>query len=395
MFIINLRKLLNVLFFLLVIMTLSVFRIREYGNESLDYQIILKLITWSSFGGVAILLAIKKGFFKLSTQEFSSLILFFYLLFSAFYSSNIQRTVTMAAIFLFFWIGLKIYTDINPRAFVMDKVINSLFLFLILSIVIYFAIPELGRQGLWIGNDFIYSNRMTGLSGGANSLGEIAGYFCLFCIWKLENHQRKKLIWRYLVFLAIGLAILLASWNKMGIGSFIIGCLILKSKNTPFFLLAGLLLASIVGLILAVFGINSLASSLSRYGDAQEVLSFTGRLYIWPVVLEAITNSPFFGNGFGVMFATNDSSAVGFVAAHAHNLILQCLSTIGILGLSLFLITIYYSYKSAFLKADFLVLSVLTVGLIRGLTESGLFMGSPNVSLIIWLIMVFLSSRSA
>lgn len=397
----DIRKYFKLFFALALFTTISVFRIREYGSANIDYQILIKTISWLSFGGLGIVVLARYGWQKIHASEAFSLMLFVFFLISFSYSSLPSRTFIISIMFIAIWIGLRSFVNIFTTNQVLAQTKLVLLIFLLASVFVYLFIPELGRQGTWFAGKYIYSFRMTGLSGGANGLGEVASYFSLLCFWDIITQRNCPRPWgRWLLF-AFGIILLFASWNKMGIGSTIIGLLILNyntspnKENTFKFVSLTIIVIVIAFSIIWGVGVQGVSQFISRSGDAQEVLSFTGRSYIWPIVLQAIQEKPILGSGFGTLSIASEGDVIGFVAAHAHNIILQALSAVGIVGLLLFALSTVLTAHLSILRKNYLVLVFLIVGLLRGFTESGLFAGTPNMSLFAWLIAIFLAVKPA
>lgn len=122
--------------------------------------------------------------------------------------------------------------------------------------------------------------------------------------------------------------------------------------------------------------------SLSRSGSADEITSGTGRTSIWSVAIYLIFEKPFLGYGFASTLQIFDEQVarVGFKVASAHNMILQILLSVGILGALLFFIALLIkTYTAAMNKNAFIICGILFI-MIIGLTEATAIQGTANAS---------------
>jgi O-antigen ligase len=80
--------------------------------------------------------------------------------------------------------------------------------------------------------------------------------------------------------------------------------------------------------------IQDLLMSVSRSGDASEVLTLTGRTDLWSFVLGKVAERPLFGYGFNSAETVLSRDWYGNADAgySAHNVLLQSLLTVGIVG---------------------------------------------------------------
>ena len=131
-----------------------------------------------------------------------------------------------------------------------------------------------------------------------------------------------------------------------------------------------------------------LLTSISRHGDPQEVLTLTGRTYIWPAVFEAALQRPFTGYGIGVtsIAIPELSHQIGYSPAHAHNLLLQAFFSVGFLGFILIFFSCVYNF---FYRTDNKLSNAMMVYiLITSLFEASFLSGVASISLIPFLYMI-------
>ncbi|MGE5504552.1 MAG: O-antigen ligase family protein [Actinomycetota bacterium] len=164
-----------------------------------------------------------------------------------------------------------------------------------------------------------------------------------------------------------------------------------------------LMLPSLAGLLILVLGAESLAGlsrvlpsdileDFARSGSAHEILTLSGRLYIWPYVLERIQEAPWFGHGHAAgMILFN-----GFTAwriTHAHNGFLQSLLYVGIVGTT-FLVAALAWQIAAFLARPSMVRDVFMLNaLILCITEQSMVANMPSRTALLWMIAAAMASQ--
>jgi O-antigen ligase len=103
---------------------------------------------------------------------------------------------------------------------------------------------------------------------------------------------------------------------------------------------------SVYAFALYLINYSSLADRIRDMQYDKGVLSLTGRLMIWQYALEMWSKNPWIGKGLDAWFskaAVEDSIRfLGWAVPHAHNQLLQVLSTTGLIGLGATLLWILY-----------------------------------------------------
>jgi O-antigen ligase len=136
--------------------------------------------------------------------------------------------------------------------------------------------------------------------------------------------------------------------------------------------------ACIAGLTL-VFGLglaprfDEILGSVSRSGDASEILTLTGRTELWAFVWNKFTDRPLFGYGFNSAEAVLSRDWYGNADAgyNAHNVILQALLTTGIAGTIPLLVAItVLTYRWFTVRGQSLSSYLIPYVLILGATEA-------------------------
>ena len=244
---------------------------------------------------------------------------------------------TIFAMFLFIRFNIAQFIEI---------IIYTLFIICILSIYICVFNPALG-----IHSDIFHNESWRGVFAHKNILSRSIGLAIIFQIVYIFDYKKNN----YTTVIAIGsivLSILLMYFanGKTGIlGVFFTIFLVYpllrfkylfdRFKNTKW----TIIISSFVISIILIFIISTNMLLIINAVGGNETL--TGRVLLWPLVLEMINESLYFGYGFKAFW---DSSAafeilnfINWLPPHAHNGYLDILLDFGIIGLFLFILIIF------------------------------------------------------
>jgi O-antigen ligase len=311
------------------------FRSREIGEAGLDWQNGLKLVIWLMVLGISL---IKIGTYR---HLFRSKTILAFLIFSllailsSIYSSVPAYTAACA-------IGLLSY--LLFACFVAARVSErAILLTCSLTLAAYFAVTWLyaaAAPGAAFlppyGEREIY--RLFGLSSHPNMLAmEGACFFALLLPAAFRGYIGHRWVW---LLGLLGAATILATGSRtsaLAIGVSLAVVWIRAARLMPGLLMAVAVVGA-VALLASGLGvlpdIDSALGSVSRTGDANEVLTLTGRTELWSFVWDKFMHKPWLGYGFNsteLVLAKdwygNADSGVG-----AHNTLLQSLLTMGCLG---------------------------------------------------------------
>jgi len=367
----------------------AVFRVRDYSDKDIDFQIVAKLLV---FGVLLVYSLINAQFVFFDKRRLSSQIIMFLLLYflvTTFWSeSSLYGLLSMVSMFSYFlFIGVVI-RKFGPGV-LFDAFLSSAILFFLLSFAAYFLIPELGKISYWEYGVYVDGGRMSGIAGSANNLGRYACFAFVICFFMYLNGGRSRTI--YLVGVLSILALLL-SVNRSSMLMLALGVSILAfRKSISIYYYCAFLFGVFSLFVLFIFP-DEILRIFSRSGEMEEIFTFTGRTNIWRVVLEIIAERPFFGHGYGsgVSLLSNYIDEIGFSPSHAHNLFLQILLYGGYVGLFVFIFSIGVIVKSSSTYKKMCVFLIFFV-VYNGLLESGAFGGVVNITSVALFISVFLS----
>jgi exopolysaccharide production protein ExoQ len=140
------------------------------------------------------------------------------------------------------------------------------------------------------------------------------------------------------------------------------------------------LLCVVVAAVLMISLDSQILAIFARSGDADELLTGTGRSFIWELSWGLIKKAPILGYGFNSTFTIFMDEAyllagdVGvYIFPHSHNLVLQLLLYGGIIALVLFVLPIVSIIAIAIKARDPRIAALLACYLSFTMTEPGGF----------------------
>ncbi|MCE2572805.1 O-antigen ligase family protein [Motilimonas eburnea] len=326
------------------VFSLFVFRIREYGSSDVDFQIVFRLVAWFGGSTIAALYFYKFGFKVVSNHE---LLLISFLLLALImlpFSMLPFRSFVVLLSYTSFYLYIKYVKSRFGDEYLLYSVSVAFFLVICSSYFYYVALPDLGRHIYWL-NDVLYvSPRMSGVFSTSNAMGGFCAVYGIFLIYSYKQGVLKKNF--FVVAFVLCLIALLLSNSKTALASFLISSLFLFKRNKliSFLLLLGSFTFLTI-LVYAIYDFTGFLTSISRHGDPEEVLTFTGRTYIWPAVWDMALERPLSGYGIGVtsLAIPTLADSIGYTPAHAHNLALQAFFSLGLGGLICIIAILIYN----------------------------------------------------
>lgn len=370
-----------VLVFAAVFLIDIVFRVRDYQDKGVDFQVILKLALWGLIGLVAIVHARRWLGGVLTPSHIPWIMFLIWLPFTATVSSVPAYSAVAAFSILAYAIFCTYIFATLDHVEIFAAMVAAIVIFCTISIAMYFAVPEFGRYVYWLNEQRYVSGRLSGVAGSANNMGRIAAFgLLLLGLYAREFSAYSKL------------ATLIAA-IVMG------AALVMTNSRTSMAMLAAILSAVYVlrwrRLYIAVFAISIVLVStamlipagdeavklISRSGNIDEVTSMTGRTDIWYAVLKLAEEHPVTGHGYAssIFVLPQYERQVGFLTSHAHNLMLQLLLTTGWIGVILFSLAVACVAIRAMIFGDRVVLALLSFVFLNGVTESSGFTTLANI----------------
>jgi len=367
--------------FVFAFVTDGAFRIRDPGDIGLDWQNGMKFLLWG-------------GAFLIGVCQWSRIrplltrgpllwatIYVCYALLSSLYSAAPFYSFTTAfgllAMLLF---GVALATRLTPRQMLLTFAV-SLWIFTLLGWVVYYEIPALGRSPFITAENTLIE-RICGLAGQANALGCILAVLLttVFLLWE----RRLASLWLTLPMAATAVVTLMSADSRTALLAFCFGVAAVMIRRSVWSMggtLLGIATAALAVLGMPLRDFFNLLGGISRSGDPTEFFTLTGRTEIWAYAWEKIVLAPWFGYGYNSskFILPNFSGLPGLQVDEAHNMLLQNLLAVGIVGtvplvcMLVHMLVDYFRHPSAGRDA------YLFINLVWGITVAGAMGSTPTV----------------
>jgi O-antigen ligase len=375
---------------------MTFWRVRDYSDKSVDAQVLFKVL------GIGVSLAIPiaamvAGRLRVTHRVHIAWLLFLgSLMLTSVYANSPQLALLYTAAFIGCFLFAIWLNQLFGETNVAIVLIATIGLIAIISLVVYYVNPELGRMHAWLGDEFGANDRIRGIAASPNGLGSMTAFGLILSMlyFGSASPQQRAIM---LAAAPFELACLVMSDNRTGMLMLLIAPVAMAARrgNRAFNLLL-LALAGGLSLTVLVLAPDLVFGSVSRTGEAGEVTSGNGRALIWSVVLELIGQQPLFGHGYGsATFILPQDSRLFSVAAHTHNLYLEILFSGGVVALSLFIVALAVTFYDGLRNHCFGPLLIISFFLLRGIFEPAPFGGAPTYAGYVFFIMVaFVAARS-
>lgn len=381
-----------ILVFVTVFLLQAVFRVRQYDDKGIDFQVVLKLAVWA--------LAIAIAFFH-SQRWFSNILLptnipWILFLIWIFVTCAVSPSPPYSAGSTFTILGclaLSAYVFAVFEPFeVFATMVFAIFAFCVISIIVYFAIPSFGHFVYWQDGVRFISPRLAGIAGSANNMALLAAFgLVIMGLYPLEFYRLHKLLMPLAALVMLVTLVMTNSRTPLMMTFVILLGIFALNKRRIYFMVLAAALALIGAALILPIG-NEVLMLLARHGNAEEVTSVTGRTEIWHAVLALSAEKPWTGYGYGssVIILPQHEREVGFLTSHAHNLWLQLLLTTGWVGVILFSLSCVSIGLKAMITGNRIVIVMLAFVLLNGITESSGFTTLANSCTLAYAIAVTL-----
>lgn len=380
---------------LLIFLSDASFRARHWADKSLDWQVAMKGAAWAGCGLVGLLRLPRTGWMLSTPPGRFALAFLLILLASAAWSPTPLYTIqsAVAALWLLLF-GLAAAERLDEHQLLLAMALGCGLIVLPSLAIAPFAMgltpPSPGSTGT--------ADRLRGLTDHPIPLAEVAALYT-FAVGALA--------WRARGFTRAGLALLACAG--------LVAAALTQSRLAPMAMLMAVCgfatykkggwmlmlpaLTLFVGLVLGLESVGGFARMLpadllqavSRSGTSSEILTLSGRLDIWPYVLERIREAPLIGHGHAsgmVLF----KGFTRWKITHAHNLYLQALLYVGVVGFAV-LMAVLAAQLRVFLRDPRPVRDILLLyTLLKGITEQSILSNMPSGSMALWLVTVGLAA---
>lgn len=368
--------------FVVIFLMQAVFRVRDYQDKDVDFQVILKLGVWLT----VVLLAIFHGrrwlHMVLVPGNYPWMFFLLWLLATTLVSKSPAYTLvsvfTVVASVLFAAYIFSSFDEVQIFAVIVVSIAS----FCVISIVVYFVAPQFGHFVYWQNGERFISSRLAGIAGSSNNLALIAS-FCVVVvgIYAREFHRINVFFVPISGLIAFVTLLMTESRGPLGAAVAILFIVYMLHWHRIY---AAVMLGSLGLLAVAALipkGETFMMKLVSRSGSVGEITSFTGRTEIWHAVLQLASASPWMGYGYAssVFVLPEHASQIGFTTSHAHNLVLQLLLTTGMIGVLLFVLSVLSVLVRATAQRDRVVFAMMLFVLFNGVTESSGFTTLANI----------------
>jgi O-antigen ligase len=376
----------------------AIFRVRDYQDKDVDFQVIIKIGLWITVMIVALIHVRKWASLVFQPVNLPWILFLAWLIVTTVVSQNpiysLVSAFTVVACVIFCAYIFSVFDTFS----IFITILAAIVLFCIVSIIVYFAIPEFGHYVYWVNQERFISPRLAGIAGSANNMALVAGFgLVVVGLYARELHQVSWIVVPIVVIICGTALVMTNSRMPLAMTVIILSATYILSWRR---LYAAVFLISIALLLVAAvlpFGQELLLKTISRSGDVGEVTSVTGRTEIWYAVLKLAELQPLTGYGYAssVFVLPQHANDVGFTTSHAHNLILQLLLTTGWIGVILFALSIVGVIVRASLHRDRVTFCMLAFVLLNGITESSGFTTLANACTLAFAIAVTFPSAQA
>lgn len=382
------------LLFLTVFITPSVFRVREYGSDSIDFQILLKLGLWCGALGFCLIYFQKWGRQLFQTDNIALSIIFGLMALSCLYAPSpfysAGAVISVLAVVGLFFFAQRVLDEQT----ILWTVLSAFTLICVLSFVVYIVNPHFGRALEWVNGMRVPGNRLSGIAGTPNTVGYFTAISLIIAYALKQYYQTSKTTILYW-FAGLNGAALLLSNSRTSLFALIISFALVYFLRPTFFklfLLCAGFCAVTVGLL--VIDLDWLLGELSRSGNPDEIL--TGRSHIWPLVWDLIQDKPFLGWGYASssFVLVPMGELIGHTPTHSHNAFLQLWFSLGIFALLLYIVFLFMKVTYAVKEQDYMKLMMISFLLLTSLTESSVWMGVANIAAILLAMIVSMPYRN-
>jgi len=374
----------------------AVFRIRDYQDKDVDFQVILKIALWVLAAAVAVVHGRRWLAILLKPANLPALLFLLWLPVTAVVSSNPTYTLVSSFTILACVVFCACSFARLDRIDVFAAMIAAITLFCIVSIIVYFAIPEFGHYVYWVNEERYVSGRLSGIAGSANNMALISSLALVLTSLEARAFHRLHPLIIPVVFMICGAALVMTnSRTALLIAVVIIAMSFLLSWKRAYAVVFAASAGLILFAVLVPFGQEALLKAVSRSGSVGEVTSLTGRTEIWYAVLKLWEMRPWMGYGYGssVFVLPDHAGDVGFTTSHAHNLLLQLLLTTGVIGAALFALSALGIFLRAIVHRDRTMFGMIAFVILNGITESSGFTTLANACSLAFAIAVTLPPR--
>lgn len=378
----------------LILFSIGSFRARGWNDQSLDWQVLLKLAVWVAAGGIA-LVNIRRILELLRHPHIALCAGFVALLpLSALWAADPLYALSSGMFHLFIMgFAFTLVSRCGERWALIAAAAGAATVVLP-SLAISPFMTSLGEVSAGSTGEL---DRVRGLTGHPVALAMVASQLAICMIFLIERKWVPRLLGWAVLFMAV--ATVLITQSRMPALAMLAATLLtflvrkrLFGFATPFVALPVI----IVTLGILALGVDHVISEdvlrmVSRSGRPEEILTLSGRSEIWAFVLAHIAEAPVLGFGQGAGPAILLTGFKGWSLVHAHNLFLQVILCLGFAGLALLLLALVVQVQLAIVYQRTFPLLMTSYLCLLGLTEPVFVNNLPDPTFFMWSLSVALT----
>ena len=370
-------------------------RTRPIGAGGLDWQVALKLCVWFT-GGLFAMLRLNAVLELLRTPiGGASLCYMGFLLLSTAWAPNPADTiVSCVLLFCVLLFAMAMVSELSVKDILIGLTIGYSMIVLPSLAISPFAVSFAPVNADSLGE----ADRLRGFANHPVPLAAVCAVLMVCCAALMQYMPKRRPILIGIIVLA--LATLMLSQSRMALIAVLVSGFIFWLRVRPgasWLIPIGVMAATAITLTTASVGLENVlprevVKLVSRSGNVNELLTLTGRSVIWDFTLRQIAEAPVLGQGHNSSEPIFLERFQHFTVTHAHNLLLQALFSIGLIG-TLFLVTILVIQFRTFLVSPDLFRDVMLVTLlVSGITETALYTRRPGALSVIWMFTIALAA---
>ena len=380
----NNNNLLKIFAVLYIFFSVAVWRNRDFSDNSVDLQLLLQFGFWA-YGGLLglinlpLILRNLNSFLMMAVVAMLLMICGSVLWSPSFAYSAMSATLSVC----FFLFAFTLAQKLSEKEMV----------WVITYACLLVVVPSLAMSPFQssfaevTGEGTAAIDRLRGMTGHPIALALMCGVLMLCSTAIFINRWGSRIF--PIVFVAIAIPTALLTQSRMPLVAALFASMAVpayrlkvfgRASGLIFFFMAVLTVIVIVSGLQYIVPADVLAM-LSRTGEVEEILSFTGRSEIWSFVLSKIAERPAFGWGVGsgawIILPNYTDPTMNIM--HAHNAILHFTFSTGLVGglllVTVLAIMVYRSFKYGSVFTSTFVVMLL----IAGITEAVYANNRPNM----------------
>jgi O-antigen ligase len=367
---------LSLLFPVLILLMLSITLRSEDIADGFDWQLGVRVMGYS-LAALSVLFALGMRKMPIDRLIFLWALVPISIMSTSLFAPDAMFSLTAGlahlVLLLFAW---RVVARNDQTAVVFALVISGLVIGA-MSIVAYYAFPEIGRS-MVEAYTADPGGRMRGVTAQPNTLGTISAFTVLLAVMFFQVFAPRQ---RVLAAAAIVISAfcLVYSDSRTSIATLAVCLLLWSLRRANIALNLFMVVAIALAASLVMTFVPDISSYLAR-GESgpTDLSSLNGRSRIWDVAWESIYAHPLFGQGYGAsrLILPMDDRLFG-AAVNTHSLYLELLFSGGVVLFALFVIAVAAAIIRSAMQGRTEVLIALLFFLIRGAAEAAPFAGLP------------------